>query len=105
MKFIRLLFTASAIAVGLSACATGQRMGEIHEGMTKNDVLATLGNPDGFQRVGEDEALRYSDRLISGWSWNRTDYTVILHEGRVSAYGPGFVRQERTGVLILVLVR
>ena len=64
-------------------------MGDIHEGMSKSDVVSVLGNPDGYQRSGEYEALRYANRLISGWSWNRTDYTVVLRDGRVSEYGPG----------------
>ncbi len=62
-------------------------------------------HPDGFQRSGTDEALRYSDRLISGWSWNRADYTVVLRDGHVSEYGPGQVRQERPCVLVLVPLR
>jgi hypothetical protein len=46
----------------------------------------------------------YTNRLISGWSWDRTDYTVILKDGHVVEYGPGQVRQREpnTGVLILV---
>ncbi len=88
-----------------SGCVTGQKMGDVHEGMSKAEVVSILGNPDGFQRSGEYEALRYSDRLISGWSWNRADYTVILQNDRVSAYGPGQVREERPGVLILVPAR
>ncbi|VXC89801.1 conserved hypothetical protein [Burkholderia sp. 8Y] len=80
-------------------------MGEVNEGMSKGEVISILGKPDGFQRSGEYEALRYTDRLISGWSWNRADYTVVLKNDHVSEYGPGQVRQERPGVLVLVPIR
>ncbi|WP_407973313.1 hypothetical protein ACJ51O_36265 (plasmid) [Burkholderia pyrrocinia] len=93
-------------AAGLiGGCVTGQKMGAIHEGMSKSEVVSILGNPDGYQRSGEYEALRYSDRLISGWSWNRADYTVILQNGHVNAYGPGQVRQEGPNMLVLVPVK
>ena len=97
--------TLFAVAVLISGCVTGQKMGDIHEGMSKREVVSILGNPDGYQRSGEYEALRYTDRLISGWSWNRTDYTVILQNGRVSEYGPGQVRQDGPSMLVLVPLR
>ena len=91
----------------LSGCVTGERMGKMREGMSKNEVLSILGNPDGFKRSGDYEALRYTNRLISGWSWDRADYTVILKSGRVVEYGPGQVRSRdpNSNVLILVPVR
>ncbi|WP_429563628.1 hypothetical protein [Paraburkholderia sp. MM6662-R1] len=97
-----LLLAMSAL---ISGCVTGQKMSDIHEGMTKSEVEAVLGNADGYQRSGQYEALRYTDRLISGWSWNRADYTVVLQNGRVTEYGPAQVRQEGAGVLVLVPVR
>lgn len=98
------------LAITLSACAhmyTGERMKRVHEGMSKDQVLEILGNPDGFRRSGDYEALRYTNRLISGWSWDRADYNIILHNGRVVEYGPGGVRQQdpNTSILILVPVR
>ena len=82
-------------------------MQSVREDMSKDEVISILGSPDGFQRIGEYEALRYSNRLISGWSWDRTNYTVILREGRVVEYGPGQVRQRdpNTNVMVLVPVR
>ena len=55
----------------------------------------------GFQRNGEYEALVYTHRLISGWSWDRTDYTIILQNGGVVQYGTGQVRQNGPIVLFL----
>jgi hypothetical protein len=43
-------------------------MPQIREGMTKQEVVSILGTPDSFQRSGEYEGLRYTNRLISGWS-------------------------------------
>lgn len=101
------LVIATAMLLFLAGCVTGEQMGKVREGMSKEEVLSTLGSPDGFQRSGDYEALRYTNRLISGWSWDRTDYTVILKNGQVVEYGPGQVRQRdpNTGVLVLVPLR
>ena len=88
----------------LASCATGEQMGGIREGLSKEEVINILGNPDGFQRSGEYEALRYTNRLISGWSWDRADYSVILKNERVVEYGPGQVRQRDPNVNTLILV-
>jgi hypothetical protein len=94
------------ISLLLSGCVTGERVrGTIQEGMSKEQVISELGNPDGFKRSGEYEALLYTNRLISGWSWDRTDYTIILQNGRVSEYGSGQVRQNSPNTLILVPLR
>jgi len=82
----------------LTSCATVGKMSELREGLTKSEVVIVVGNPDGFQRNGEYEALLYTDLLISGWSvfsglsWDRTDYSVILKNDRVVEYGPGKLR-------------
>lgn len=97
------IITIIFLVASITACATGEVVrGSIREGMTKSEVISLLGNPDGFKRVGEQEALLYTNRLISGWSWDRTDYTVILQNGRVSEYGTGQVRQNTPNTLILV---
>jgi hypothetical protein len=64
-------------------------MTQIHDGMSKDQVVATLGPPDGYSRDGNTEVLRYADRLISGWGFDRADYQVRLSGGQVIAYGPG----------------
>jgi hypothetical protein len=92
------------IAFVVSACVTGERMQSVRDGMSKEEVISHLGNPDGLQRVGDYEALRYTNRLISGWSWDRADYNVILKAGRVVEYGPGQVRQRDPNVSTLILV-
>jgi hypothetical protein len=82
------LVSTLALSAALLACVTGERMADHPRGMSKDEVIAVLGNPDGFQRSGDYEALRYTNRLISGWSWDRADYNVTLRNGRVVEYGP-----------------
>jgi hypothetical protein len=78
----------------LAACTTGEKMADVHDGMTKDQVVATLGAPDGYSRQGNTETLKYADRLISGWGFDRADYQVTLTAGQVVAYGPGPTQRE-----------
>lgn len=100
MRYLILVFI---ILLSLSGCATGERVrAGVHEGMSKQQVISELGNPDGFQRIGEYEALTYTNRLISGWSWDRADYIIILKNGYVEQYGTGEVRQNGPNTLVIV---
>lgn len=101
---MRLGVTGFLAALSIAACATGEKMGDVQEGMTKAEVVSILGNPDGFRRSGDYEALQYTNRLISGWSYDRADYFVILRNDQVIEYGPGEVRQRDSGVNTLILV-
>lgn len=95
--------TIFLLFIFLSGCATmGKKMTKVNEGMTKQEVINTLGNPDGFQRSDEYEALKYSNRLMSGWSWDRADYYAILKNERLIEYGAGEIRQNSANVLVLV---
>jgi hypothetical protein len=90
-------------------CVTGDQMSNIRAGMTKAQVIVVLGQPDGYARAGSTEALTYTNRLMSGFSWDRADYQVILTSGVVTSYGPGTVRQNSApgnfGTLILIPLR
>jgi hypothetical protein len=97
-----------ALALVLSACVTGDGVRDLELGMTRDQVIDELGRPDGQRREGRDEALLYTNRLISGWSWDRADYVVLLRDGAVVEYGAGAVRQNRVGgvsTLVLVPIR
>jgi hypothetical protein len=74
-----------------------ERMPHIKEGMTKQEVVAILGDPDSFQRSGEYEALRYTTTL-SGRSRAKTAFSVILKEGCVVEYGTHYVRRRDPSV-------
>ena len=84
----------------------GQQITQIDVGMSREQVIGILGRPDGYRSAGDTEAMTYSNRLMPGWSWGDTaDYNVVLTYGRVSAYGPGVVRQTSHNVLDIVPLR
>ena len=87
----------------LAGCFAGQQITRIDAGMSREQVIDILGRPDGYRSAGDSEAMTYSNRLMPGWSWgDTTDYNVVLTNGRVSAYGPGDVRQTSPNVLDIV---
>ena len=75
----------------LASCATGEKFSDIEEGMTKAEVRKVLGKQDQVDKPGEGWTIYYyKHRLISGWSWDKTDYYVILNpQDKVFAYGHG----------------
>jgi len=77
-------------------------MSRLHAGMTKNQVIAVLGRPDGYKELEGHEIFSYSNRLSTGWSWDRADYNVIFKDGRVVEYGAGEVRPKGGGVIVIV---
>ncbi len=93
----------AAVLAGLS-CASGGKVRSLEYGMTEAQVVRTMGKPDGRRRDGDSETLVYTNRLVSGFAWDRADYEVVLREGRVVEYGATEVRQAhpRTGTVILV---
>ena len=98
------LIICAALALALSACMTGERIAEVRAGMSKDQVLAVLGRPDGFAQNGASETLTYSNRIMSGFSWDRADYHVVLSSGVVTSYGPGTVRQNSSPVSTAVVI-
>lgn len=99
----RFTMLAAPLALLLGGCPTGSQMSQVDVGMGRDQVLSIMGRPDGDRVVGTSEALTYSNRLMSGWGWDRADYHVVLTDGRVVAYGPGVVRQN-SGPNVLVIV-
>jgi outer membrane protein assembly factor BamE (lipoprotein component of BamABCDE complex) len=63
-----------------------ERTAQIKEGMTKQEVVSVLGNPNAFQRSGEYETLRYTTRR-NGRTREKTGFSVMLKDGRVVEYG------------------
>ena len=81
------------LSVFIVGCATGEKVRvSIHEGMTKDELKSQLVKPDGFKRVEEYTIYTYTYRLISGWSWDRTDYYFIFKGDNLQEYGTGEVR-------------
>ncbi len=73
------------------SCATGENFGSIEEGMSKNQVMQILGKQDQISQNGNGwVTYYYKDRLISGWSWDKTDYHIVFDpNGKVYEYGHG----------------
>ncbi len=94
----------SVAMLTVMGCATGEKMQNVQIGMSKAEVISILGNPDGAKRSGNFEALSYKNRLMSGWSWDRADYNVIMENGVVPEYGPGTVRQKDPNVSTLIIL-
>jgi outer membrane protein assembly factor BamE (lipoprotein component of BamABCDE complex) len=80
------------IAVALTACTTGEKISQIRPGMTTAQVTAVLGHPDGFRQVGDVSYYQYSNRLTSGWGWDKGDYEVVFRNGKVISYGATGIR-------------
>jgi hypothetical protein len=86
----------------LSSCVTGEKMSSLDPGMSKAQVIATLGRPDGYQSSGDYEILKYTNKLVSGFSWDKADYYAILRDGRLVEYGAGQVRQDESHKFVIV---
>jgi hypothetical protein len=96
------------VTLALAGCVTGERQQKLQIGMDKQAVIRIMGHPTGDRVDGSYEALGWSNRLMSGWSWDRADYSVILKNGHVVEYGVGTVRQNGppdSPVLVLVPLR
>lgn len=65
--------------------------------MSREEATVILGKPDGFKVVDEHVVYTYTNKLISGWAWDRTDYHVIFKDEMLIEYGNGEVRQKDVG--------
>jgi hypothetical protein len=97
------LILFALLLFSLISCATGDLTSRIHTGMTKDEVTNILGSPDGYERQGEYEALKFTKRAGSGWPWNREDYSVIFRDSRAVEFGPGMVRKDFDANIIFIV--
>jgi SmpA/OmlA family protein len=74
-------------------------MSRLEPGMTRQQVVGLRGRPDVVRSSGAYEQLEYTHRLITGWSWDRSDFKVILKDGRVVEFGHGKVRDRSPQVV------
>jgi len=61
---------ALILVLVLAGCATGEKATRVTPGMSQEDVTRIMGKPDGFQQKEEYVIYKYTNRLISGWSWD-----------------------------------
>ena len=91
------------LMVFLAGCATGDLTSRIHPGMTKDEVTDILGTPDEYESQGEYEAIKFTNRFVSGWFWNRADYNVIFRDSRVIEYGTGKVHRDFDANILFIV--
>ena len=96
---MKTLFLALSVVSLFSAYTTGEKMSRLEPGMTRQQVVGLLGRPDVVRSSGAYEQLEYTHRLITGWSWDRSDFKVILKDGRVVEFGHGEVRDRSPQVV------
>jgi len=90
----------------LISCTTGELVRkEISPRMSKTEVIDALGNPDGYKIIDDQEILTYTNKLISGWSWDRADYYIILKNDKVIAYGAGEVRVKDNNTIVIIPIK
>lgn len=73
----------------ISACATSSKINKVSLGMTKEQVIDKLGDPDATKAMNNQETLVYfySDTATDGWYGRSSEYWVILQNGLVRSYG------------------
>jgi hypothetical protein len=93
-----------AVLTVLAGCTTGEQARTLEPGMTRAQVVSIMGKPDGFQSNGEVEVLEYTNRIISGWGWDRTDYIVTLRNGVLESLATGEVRSRQPNSHVLTVI-
>lgn len=102
-KVFLLLVSLFVVSCATVFSITGEKISRLSPGMTKAEVIQTLGNPDGFKKIDGQEILTYSHRLVTVWAWDRADYHVILKDGKVTEYGAGEIRVKEDMRTILLI--
>jgi hypothetical protein len=95
-----ILLTLSVVAL-FSACTTGEKMSSLEPGLTRQQVVGMLGRPDAVRSSGPYEQLEYTHRLITGWSWDRSDFNVILKDGKLVEFGHGEIRDRSPRMVVV----
>lgn len=80
----RLLLVLLAAALMLGCAASAQKMNRLELGMTEQEVLDAIGEPNSTSSRQNEVLLKY--RLRTSGLWKAT-YYVRLQEGKVNAFG------------------
>lgn len=91
------IFSVLLFSIFMSGCVSGEMVSNIEPGMSSEQVQHVMGKPDGFQKRGNFTIYKYVNRLISGWSWDRTDYSFIFEDDKLVEYGAGEIRERNVG--------
>lgn len=84
--------TASALVIALlaGACVHGSSLDQVHAGMTHDEVVGLIGQPEVTSNTAGRECARYTVAK-DFWSrvpWDTSDpYYVCYTDGKVDAFG------------------
>jgi hypothetical protein len=85
------------IAVVVGGCVHGSSLEQVHAGMSREEVVALMGPPEGSTNTPGRECTFYTV-LKDFWSrvpWNMSDrYYVCFSDGKVENYGRADGRQS-----------
>lgn len=70
----------------LTACATAKKINRVSLGMTKDQVIDNLGEPDSSKGKDNREVLVY-EFIEDAWTGREGTYWVELQSGKVVWYG------------------
>lgn len=74
------------------SCAAGEKFSNIIEGMSKQEVEKIIGRHDVQKNNFGHTTYYYNNRLMSGWSLDKTNYYVIFNsDGKFTEYGYGAI--------------
>ena len=66
-------------------CTTSNKLNKISLGMTRQQVITAMGEPDSTSAIENTVYLRY--KLWAGGAFFLNDYFVQFKDGKVEAYG------------------
>jgi len=100
---IRIFLTAVVSVLALVSCFHGEKIREVHPGMSLEKLHSIMGPQEGYKKIGDYEVYSYYNKLISGWAWDRADYHYVVRDGIIVEYGAGEIRQnQNTGVVFIM---
>ena len=68
------------IALGmffLVGCMHGEKIRDIHPGMSVDELYAQMGPHEGYKKSGVTEVYSYYNKLVSGWGWDRASLPFL----------------------------
>jgi len=85
------IFTAIILLLAalFTGCATADKLNKVHIGMTKDQVIALLGQPDSTSAQANIEYMTYYLSNDSSYGGDQP-YMVRLVEGKVESFGRAF---------------
>ena len=89
MKHFITLVAVASLTAWLTGCATAYQINRVQVGMTKDEVIRTVGHPVSISAQGETEYLnyRFSETDDNAFYGITTPYYVRLVNGKVDSYG------------------